>query len=216
MSSIINAARLDMALYKIYLRSIIPMLVMPLIFVFSFRSLLPTITMAMAMLAISVSYPFFAAEKSGGEQLYGILPATRKQFVLGKYFFHIVFGLVVMLGNIIIYSLILTFALKNPVTLSDILLTCGAGLAFYILYASIQIPFFYRFSATKSQAFIFIFAAVLTGGAVALSTFISFSQKYWAIFSNAGFIVALVFLIVLGILAFSIRLSIRIFQKKDL
>lgn len=92
MANIIKAMKLDFDLVKVYVKAICFTLLIPVVFAIINRSLMTSVSFATCFIAMASGYTFSISEKNGMERLYGILPITKKEFVLGRYLIYNYYG----------------------------------------------------------------------------------------------------------------------------
>lgn len=155
MNNIIKAAGLDLALVKPYMKSMGLPLLMSVIFAAANRSIGVGISYAMAFISITESYTFTISEKYGMERLYGILPVSKKQLVLGRYLYTFMVGLVTLIISLIIQSAVL-FAMSVSVSPEDIAGAVIGGIVVFSLLTIFQLPGYYAFGYIKGRFFMLI------------------------------------------------------------
>lgn len=155
MRSLLKSARLDFALLKPYAKSICFVILVPVAFLFVSRSLISGISFAMCVMSMSSSYTFAVSEKNGMHRLYGILPVTKKNLVLGKYLCVCGMGLLALIISLILQPLVLV-ALSVPVDLQEILTAGLMGIVMFVLYIVFQIPGYYKYGSIKGRVFMYL------------------------------------------------------------
>ena len=107
MANIIKAMKLDFDLVKVYVKAICFTLLIPVVFAIINRSLMTSVSFATCFIAMASGYTFSISEKNGMERLYGILPITKKEFVLGRYLYTIIMGGIAVLFSCIVHPIVL-------------------------------------------------------------------------------------------------------------
>ena len=203
MANIIKAMKLDFDLVKVYVKAICFTLLIPVVFAIINRSLMTSVSFATCFIAMASGYTFSISEKNGMERLYGILPITKKEFVLGRYLYTIIMGGIAVLFSCIVHPIVL-FILGDKVTWQQIIFTFLYGILLYSIY-------------TVFQLFMYIpiigFLLVLFG-----MEKVNLSKNGFAIsiFSNLGILAAVITFGIILIYTVSICISIRIMKNKEI
>lgn len=155
MSNIMKRAKFDYQLLKPYTKSILFTMVVPVAFVVLNRSLLTAVSFAMCTIAMSASYPFAIEEKSGMERLYGFLPVSKTDLVIGRYLTSACVGLVALCFSILVDSAVL-LSLGESVEITELMMIFIYGAVMHSLYIGFQIPGYYQFGSIKGKSLMFI------------------------------------------------------------
>ncbi|MHB8062479.1 MAG: ABC-2 transporter permease [Ruminiclostridium sp.] len=147
--------QLDKALIKQYYKYYLIVFLIPVLTVFQYKSIIPSIVFAMCMIAMTTSYTFTVAEKNDLNRLYGLLPVSKKDIVAGRYLFTAIMGFVAI-AIILVLDLIVLTAAKVPITMEEVILGIASGIIIYFLSIAIQLPGFFKFGAIKGRFFSFI------------------------------------------------------------
>lgn len=130
MSNVGKSLGFEISLVKPYFKSIFFSLLVPIGFAIINRTLTSSISFAMCFIAMTSSYAFSISEKNGMERLYGVLPVTHAQFVVGKYLYMILLGIFGLSFSILTHSFALSL-LSVAVTKQDIFM---AGLVGWFMF----------------------------------------------------------------------------------
>ncbi len=155
MTSIFKIVKLDFALIKPYLKIILIALVSPLIIMNTTKDMVSGILFLMCFMAMTSGYTFSVAEKNDLSRLYGLLPISRNDIVIGKYLFIFIEGIILNLVGISANTIILTIKKVN-FTSSDILIGLSVGYFVYFFFTAIQLPFLFKFGGIKGRFFSFL------------------------------------------------------------
>ncbi len=155
MSSILKLLRLDKALIKPYNKYFLVIFLAPLIVIYSYKEFIPGIVFSMIMMSMTSAYTFTIAEKNDINRLYGLLPVSKKDIVLGRYIFTAILGFAGAFIAIIMNAIILTLA-KIPLKTDDILYGFGAGLILYFFFTGVQLPGYFKLGSIKGRFLSFI------------------------------------------------------------
>lgn len=155
MNNMLKIAKFDYQLLRPYTKSILFTMIVPVAFVVLNRSLLSGVSFAMCMIAMSASYPFAIEEKSGMERLYGFLPVSKKDLVMGRYVTSACVGLIALCFSIIVDSTVLV-AMGESVSMNELLMIFLYGALMHSIYIGFQIPGYYKFGSIKGKSLVFI------------------------------------------------------------
>ncbi len=215
MNDTLKATRLDFALIKPYMKNICFTMALPVAFAAINRSLMTGVSFAMCFIAMTAGYTFSVSEKSGMERLYGILPISKKDLVLGRYLYTCSMGLLAFLFSIIVHPLVLK-ALGTTVQPLDICLATVLGILMFTLYTVFQLPGFYKFGSINGRVFMYIPVV----GFLAILLFVSkldvTSNSFIAtLIGNPIISVIAVLLVCIIAYLLSIIVSIKIMRSKE-
>lgn len=85
MNPAMKCMKLDFMLLKPYVKSVLLVLLVPLMFPFFTGSLLEGLSFGVTVTAMTTAYTFSISEKNGMERFYGFLPVGRGSLVAGRY-----------------------------------------------------------------------------------------------------------------------------------
>lgn len=215
MTDILRSTRLDTYLLKYYKKSICFTIIIPVAFVLINRSLLSGISFSMTFMAMTSGYTFSISEKNDMNRLYGILPASKSDMVIGRYLLLLCMGIFTLLVSLILESIALN-ALQVEITGKDVLIAGLVGIVFYILYISFQLPGYYKLGSIRGRVFMYI---PVLGFLLTLfildkkNTDMSLALQY--INENTLLFIICLLLVLLIIYGVSILVSIRILKNKE-
>ena len=149
------------------------------------------------------------------ERLYGILPVTKSEMVIGRYLFILALGALALAVSLIAHPIALR-AMGETVEARDLIRAAIGGLFLFALYTVFQIPGYYKFGSIKGRSFMYIPAA---GFFVTLFFFPKMSADDSVIHEIGASLIpliALAVLIVAVMYAASIWFSVRIMKNKEM
>lgn len=155
MSSALKCMRLDYLLLKPYVKSILLVLLVPMIFPFFTGTLFEGLSFAATIMAMTTGYTFSVAEKNSLDRFYGFLPAKRSNLVIGRYAVIYLLGVLALLITTGVQTVVLHF-MGVALTLPEIVGTFLLCAALFSVYAGVQIPGYYRFGSIKGKMFMFV------------------------------------------------------------
>lgn len=213
---VLNAAYLELSMVKVYMKSLCFMLIVPILFVLLNRSMETSVSFAMCFTAMTSSYGFTVAEKNDMDRLYGIIPLSRKEMVLGKYIFMLAFGAVALIFSLVTHTLVLR--LLSVTVSGKLLFMVGLeGCLLFTIYIVCQIPGYYKFGAINGKIFMYI---PVLGFLVTLFLIQKLNDsainKLNNLLKNGVLCGILVLLFCIVLYAISAILSVRILEKKEL
>ena len=215
MNETLKAARLDFSLVRPYMKTMLFIMVFPVVFAAMNRSLLNGISFAMCFIGMTAGYTFSISEKNGMERLYGILPISKKHMVIGRYLYTCTIGLLTLMISLIAHPIVL-HALGVSVSPVDIIAAAIAGIILFSLYTVFLLPGYYKYGAIKGRLFMLFPVAVYLVVLTSASIFgFTGSPVLSAIIGNPLIFVIIVLLICIMAFLLSIVVSIRIFQNKE-
>ena len=216
MNNVLKSFTFEISLVKPYMKSIFFSLLVPIGFAIINRSLTSSVSFAMCFIAMTSSYTFSISEKNGMERLYGVLPVTHSQFVVGKYLYMILLGVFGLSFSILTHSFALSL-LSVAVTKQDIFMAILVGWFMFTLYIVFQIPGYYKLGAIRGRVFMYI---PVLGFLITLFTL---QQVDGSVFNSMGRvsqneILLSAVLIVFSIICFagSASISIKIVENKEI
>lgn len=155
MSNILKLLCLDKALLKPYYRYFLIIIISPMFMAYGYKDIIQSTIFATVMVAMTSSYTFSIAEKNDLNRLYGLLPVSKNDIVIGRYIFVALMGLGGILISLVTNLLLLSL-IKVPFTIDDAIVGIGMGIIIYSISASIQLPGFFKYGAIKGRLFSFI------------------------------------------------------------
>lgn len=215
MNDTLKATRLDFSLIKPYMKNICLTMAIPVAFAAINRSFMTGVSFAMSFIAMTAGYTFSISEKNGMDRLYGILPISKKNLVLGRYLYTCLVGLLAFLFSIIVHPLVL-MALGTTVQPLDICLATVLGIFMFTLYTVFQLPGYYKFGSINGRIFMYIPVV----GFLAILLFVSkldvtSNPVIAALLGNPIASVFVLLLVCIIAYLISIVVSIKIIKKKE-
>lgn len=150
------------------------------------------------------------------------LPVTRKEYALEKY----VYGL--LLGGIAWFCAAMATLVYQLVTVPEFLgaeWLAGAAfmIVFIVLIPSVMVPLVLKFGGDKARIVSMVFAGALVAIVFVLNTVfdslhLDLGEGLNQVFSamNTGVLLGIVFVVLIVILLISIKISVRVMEKKEL
>ncbi len=155
MNNALKLVKLDLSLIKPYSKSLLIVLLAPLIVIYSMQDIVSGIIFCMSMMAMTSNYTFSIAEKNDLNRLYGLIPVTKKDIVTGRYIFSATAGILTALMGLVLNIIVLTLT-NHKITLEDTTVAISVGLLMYFFFTAIQLPGFFKFGAIKGRFISFI------------------------------------------------------------
>ena len=213
---ILRIAKLDLALIKPYFKTMLFILVFPIVFSLIYRSLLGGVSMSMCFAGIASSYAFSISEKNSMERLYHVLPVKRLHLVMGRYLYTGMLGVGMLLLALLLHPLALKIS-GVTVLPEEILLAVLVGVLLFSMYTVFLLPGYYKFGAIKGRLLVFIpvagyLAFMFTASAVGIPEIPAvriLAGNSWLTLGAVLILCALAF-------AASIAVSVRIVKNKEL
>lgn len=155
MNLTVKCMKLDYLLLKPYLKSMLLVVLVPLLITFFTGTLFEGLSFAATVMAMTTGYTFSVVEKNNMERFYGFLPSKKSALVIGRYLVIFLMGLLALLVTLGVQAIILYF--KNcAVTLPEMVGTFLFCTILFCIYTGIQIPGYYRYGSIKGKMFMFI------------------------------------------------------------
>ncbi|KPI56807.1 hypothetical protein IM33_03040 [Clostridioides difficile] len=155
MNYTIKCMKLDLLLLKPYLKSMLLVLLVPLLITFFTGTLFEGLSFAATVMAMTTGYTFSVVEKNNLDRFYGFLPVKRNALVLGRYLIIFFTGFAALVFTLLVQVIILNFKTSAP-SLQEIVGSFLLCAALFCIYACVQIPGYYRFGSIKGKMFMFI------------------------------------------------------------
>lgn len=214
MKLMIPCMKLDFMLLKPYIKSVILVLLVPLIYPAFTDSLLEGMSFAVIVLAMTTPYMFSIAEKNSMERLYGFLPVKSKNLVGGRYLAIFSQGFIFLLLEMAAQVLILAVAKSAMPPIREIVGVTLICVLLFTIYAGVQIPGYYKYGPIKGRIFMFvpsvcylIFYFIMRAYDLRSLTGVSVLQQ------NMGILAAVVLAFVAIMLYASIFISLKVIES---
>ena len=213
---ILRVAKLDLALIKPYFKTMLFILVFPIVFSLINRSLLGGVSMSMCFAVIASSYTFSISEKNGMERLYHVLPVKQAHLVMGRYLYTGALGFGMLLFALLFHPLAMR-AFRVTVLPEEIMLSVLVGVLLFSMYTVFLLPGYYKFGAIKGRLLVFIpVAGYLAFMFVASAVGIPEIPAVRILTENSWFTLGAVLILCALAYAASIAVSVRIVKNKEL
>lgn len=220
MNSILKSMRLDHDILKVYYRTF-------LMAAYGLAILISVLTqktgfamvIVMAISAPFVGLIFWLYDKNNLGKLYGILPLSKNEVVIGRYLYALAFGI----ANCIAVSILaygISWIFNSKMSPFEFLAIASASFAYFCLYIAVQFPIYFEFTLSK----VYIFSNVPLYLAVVVAAYLFRKDnllqqlqqviQYFTAHPNMIWVAGLG----LGLLLLSLScpLSFRIHQKSEL
>lgn len=155
MTYTIKYMKLDLLLLKPYLKSMLLVLLVPLLITFFTGTLFEGLSFTATVMAMTTGYTFSVVEKNSLDRFYGFLPAKRNALVLGRYLIIFLAGFAALVFTLLVQVVILSYKTTTP-ALQEIVGSFLLCAALFCIYACVQIPGYFRFGSIKGKMFMFI------------------------------------------------------------
>lgn len=155
MNQSIKCMKLDFLLLKPYLKSMLLVFLVPLIFPFLTGTLFDGLSFAVTVMAMTTGYTFSVVEKNNLDRFYGFLPVKRSALVHGRYLLVFLMGFASLLFTVTAQVAILYLRGAAP-TMQTILVSSLLCAGLFCIYAGVQLPGYYRFGSIKGKMLTFI------------------------------------------------------------
>ena len=216
MKNIVKATKLDFALMKGYILPLCIGIALPILFALEGSTLITCISLAMGVTAMGLHYTFTVAEKKDMSRMYGVIPITKRDLVLGKYLYVLIVGIIVLVISLIAQPIAFSLV-GNIIKANDIFIAAFSGITIYSILVSVQLPGFYKLGSINGKMFTILpFAVVIIGNGIIKRSGFDFNTVLQFINANQLLtaIMAIVFVVLL--LTVSIIISIQILKRKEL
>lgn len=216
MSNIGKSVKLDFSLVKPYVKTICFTMILPVAFAVINRSLVTGISFAMCFIAMTTGYTFSISEKNSMERLYGILPIRKSDFVIGRYVFIVIMGMMALVFSLITHSVILR-VMGETVSVFDLFSAAAIGMFLYALYTVFQLPGYYKLGSIRGRIFMYIPVVGFLLTLLLLSKApIAKSELFLSLSSSPVLLILLAIIFVVVMYIVSIIVSIKIVNSKEM
>ena len=172
------------------------------------------LTMSMFFAMIFSAYLFLVGDNSGIDGIYRLFSIDSKNVVLARYILALI---IYVLASIIglIYYLIVSIIKSYPIDM-EILINFGVNFLVFAIIISLQYPIYFKFGYTKAKTWTILPIIILgiLGGAVGflvkdIGEVINFAYQ------NKELIIISAIILVILIIAITIKLSIKFYKQRD-
>lgn len=155
MSKALSVAKLDMLTVRPYIKSMLLLIPVGLLFGVFNKSMLIIPPMFMVWASLFAGYPFSIGEKNSLEKFLGTTSLKRKSVVTGRYLFSCLSAV-----SILLLALVMVFVScaisKTPVEIQAIIFISSFGIFLYAFIISFQIPFYFKLGYLKARTVTFL------------------------------------------------------------
>ncbi|MDR2903271.1 MAG: ABC-2 transporter permease, partial [Clostridiales bacterium] len=150
MNKTINFTKLDFITIKPYL-SLKNLALFTAVFIFIGIGTSPATSIGMIMMfgLIYTTYPFAVGDKNGIDLLYATLPIKKSDIVVGRYFFAVMWNLLVA-AVAVAASLVMVRATSADMSTADIFVTALVCFGLFSLIGAIQLPIYFKYGYAKA------------------------------------------------------------------
>lgn len=172
------------------------------------------ISMSMILAMLYSSYPFLVGENSGIDGLYKLLAIDSKDVVIGRYILALIFYFASSILGYIFYLIVAT--IKNfPVDL-EILFGIGINFLVFVIIICLQYPIYFKYGYAKAKTWILLPIFIIGIIGMIAGFFIKdFERVINFIYQNKELIIIFSIILVILIIAISIKLSIKFYKQRD-
>ena len=216
MSNAIRSMKLDILMSKQYGKTFLILIAGGVVYTAILRVFVSGVLFSMLVAATASCYPFATVETCGGERLYGILPIKRAQAVVGRYLYCFLVGLLTILIctglSLAVYSI-----MGIQVTRGEVLTGLVIGVLMFAVSISFQLPGYYKLGSTKGRSFTFV-PMLLYFGSFMLLEKVGVQRVLEAMgpLADPRFFAAGLVVLILLMLAVSVKVSVGIYNKKGM
>lgn len=155
MTYTVKCMKLDYLLLKPYFKSMMLVLLVPLMITFFTGTLFEGLSFAATVMAMTTGYAFSVAEKNNLSRFYGFLPIKKIALVKGRYLIIFLMGLISLTVTLAVQVVILSMKRSLP-DIPEIVGNFLLCAVLFCIYAGVQIPGYYRYGSIKGKLFMFI------------------------------------------------------------
>lgn len=155
MTYTVKCMKLDYLLLKPYFKSMMLVLLVPLMITFFTGTLFEGLSFAATVMAMTTGYAFSVAEKNNLSRFYGFLPIKKTALVKGRYLIIFLMGFMALTVTLAVQVVVLSMKSSLP-NIQEIVGTFLLCAVLFSIYAGVQIPGYYRYGSIKGKMFMFI------------------------------------------------------------
>ena len=203
---VLSAAKLDFYAAKSSMRTIVIMYIIPI--VIGVAAKIPEFTLALTMIlsVFAGGTVYSVHERSHSDKLYGILPLSKKEMILGRYLYALFIG-VASAVLAIIFTYVISHAVNRELDAFTFLGVFALSFAYYFFAVGISYPIYLKFGFSKAYIFtmlpmyLIFLAAMLVmkksaNFAAGIGNFFGFFQSHLALIPICGIVLGLVFWVI--------------------
>lgn len=219
MSRILNAAKLDYFASKSMLRMVSMLVIIGIIIGVIAHG--PDYMMMFIMVfgVTSAGSIFSVHERSHSDKLYGILPLTKTQMILGRYLYALVIGIIyIVVAGVL--GLILTYIMGVGFDPLVYWATLALGFAYFCFATGVAYPIYFKFTFAKAYVFTMIPMYIIAVAFLIVTRRADLASTLGSIvtFFMAHVYLAPIFGVVLGLILMGVSLAISnvIYTRKEI
>ena len=208
--------KLDIISIKPYLtiKNLIIFLGLGIFYMFISNSPNIIISISMIFAMIFSSYPFLVGENSGIDGLYKLLAIDSKDVVIGRYILALIFYFASSILGFIFYLIVATIK-DFPIDL-DILFGLGINFLVFAIIICLQYPIYFKYGYAKAKTWILLPIFIIGIIGMIAGFFIKdFEQLINFIYQNKELIIIFSIILLILIIAISMKLALKFYKKRD-
>lgn len=208
--------KLDIISIKPYLtiKNLIIFLGLGIFYMFISNSPNIIISISMIFAMIFSSYPFLVGENSGIDGLYKLLAIDSKDVVIGRYILALIFYFASSILGCIFYLIVATIK-DFPIDL-DILFGLGINFLVFVIMICLQYPIYFKYGYAKAKTWILLPIFIIGIIGMIAGFFIKdFEQLINFIYQNRELIIISSIILLILIIAISMKLALKFYKKRD-
>jgi len=179
------------------------------------------ISMSMMYSITFASYPFAMEEKNSIDMLYATLPIMKKNIVRGRYIFTLSLNFIMIISAFIISILMLNL-FNLDFEFKDVLFVCAFSFVIFSVLESIQLPLYFKLGYSKAKVLVYLPFVIMIGivfffaARAGEGEFARFLENISAwVIANKFYTFLFGLIIWLAIMFFSLSLSSRFYEKRE-
>lgn len=150
MRNVIKAMRLDFyAQRAIYKRVLALAYAVVIVLAFVARTRYFSVFIAMVFSSALSGYVFLVGEKNNLDRLYGILPLSKPELVLGRYLYTLLFGVANALAASLL-TYVISAVTGNPLDFLELAVYLSVSFLYFCLFTGIAYPVYFRFGISRN------------------------------------------------------------------
>ena len=172
------------------------------------------ISISMIFAMIFSSYPFLVGENSGIDGLYKLLAIDSKDVVIGRYILALIFYFASSILGFIFYLIVATIK-DFPIDL-DILFGLGINFLVFAIIICLQYPIYFKYGYAKAKTWILLPIFIIGIIGMIAGFFIKdFEQLINFIYQNKELIIIFSIILLILIIAISMKLALKFYKKRE-
>lgn len=219
MSNILKLIKFDFYILKPYLKRYLIFLIIPFIFSLNENgfNLLQSFIFTSIYSSIIVYNLFEITEKNNMDRIYGILPVSKSEMVIGRYVFallvNIVYVAIFFIEYLIIFNLVLGKNISGGIVISSLVLS----IIYFITSIALPLPYFYKLGPSKGKIPALTITLIISFSFIGILGYSNNTGNLIKIILNYPILLLLI-PIAFAIIAYtiSIIISIKVFKNKEI